>query len=114
MTALSKRGAQNVGTYIGHLPVSLIEVVDDSNWIDLSFAENYTIRKDVLEVFRDAAATQSVDKVSQTEVHLVAILLMFSLGSQLAARILGRSTTSHSSLFSLQFVLRPIRAFGEQ
>ncbi|KAI2464340.1 putative aminotransferase GliI-like protein [Annulohypoxylon bovei var. microspora] len=62
MTALSKRGAQNVGTYVGHLPVSLIEVVDDSNWIDLSFAENYTIRKDVLEIFRDAVATQVNDK----------------------------------------------------
>ncbi|APA05325.1 predicted protein [Sclerotinia sclerotiorum 1980 UF-70] len=48
MTALSKRGAQNVGTYVGHLPVSLTEVADDSNWIDLSFAENYTIRKEAL------------------------------------------------------------------
>jgi hypothetical protein len=67
MTALSKRGAQNVGTYIGHLPVSLIEVVDDSDWIDLSFAENYIIRKEVLEVFRDAAATQVTDKVSETK-----------------------------------------------
>ncbi|KAI1749148.1 aminotransferase GliI-like protein [Xylaria castorea] len=62
MTALSKRGALNVGGYIGHIPVSLIEVVDDSNWIDLSFAENYTIRKDVLDVFRDAAATQTTEK----------------------------------------------------
>ncbi|TGO07103.1 hypothetical protein BTUL_0327g00010 [Botrytis tulipae] len=58
MNALSKRAAQNVGTYIGHLPVSLTEVVDDSNWIDLSFAENYTIRKEALEIFRDAVATQ--------------------------------------------------------
>jgi len=59
MTALSKRGAQNVGIYVGHLPVSLTEVVDDSNWIDLSFAENYTIRKEVLEIFRNAAATEA-------------------------------------------------------
>ncbi|KAK6591769.1 hypothetical protein H4I96_12202 [Botrytis cinerea] len=58
MNALSKRAAQNVGAYIGHLPVSLTEVVDDSNWIDLSFAENYTIRKEALEIFRDAVATQ--------------------------------------------------------
>ncbi|KAF7949953.1 hypothetical protein EAE96_007259 [Botrytis aclada] len=58
MNALSKRGAQNVGTYIDHLPVSLTEVVDDSNWIDLSFAENYTIRKETLEIFREAAATK--------------------------------------------------------
>ncbi|TGO44081.1 hypothetical protein BCON_0613g00020 [Botryotinia convoluta] len=58
MNALSKQGAQNVGTYIGHLPVSLTEVVDDSNWIDLSFAENYIIRKEALEIFRDAAATK--------------------------------------------------------
>ncbi|RYC64399.1 hypothetical protein CHU98_g1800 [Xylaria longipes] len=58
MAALSKRGALNVEGYIGHIPVSLIEVVDDSDWIDLSFAENYTIRKDVLDIFRNAAATQ--------------------------------------------------------
>ncbi|RDL38346.1 uncharacterized protein BP5553_02686 [Venustampulla echinocandica] len=32
------------------------------NWINLSFAENYTIWKDILEVFRDAAATQVTDK----------------------------------------------------
>lgn len=64
MAALSKRGALNVGGYIGHIPVSLIEVVDDSNWIDLSFAENYTIRKEVLDIFREAAATQAIDQVS--------------------------------------------------
>ncbi|KAH8164037.1 hypothetical protein CIB48_g4208 [Xylaria polymorpha] len=62
MAALSKRGALNVGGYIGHIPVSLIEVVDDSNWIDLSFAENYTIRKEVLDIFREAAATQAIDQ----------------------------------------------------
>ncbi|KAI1762791.1 aminotransferase GliI-like protein [Hypoxylon sp. FL1150] len=62
MTALSKRGARNVGIYIGHLPVSLTEVIDDSNWIDLSFAENYIIRKDVLEIFRDAALGQVTSK----------------------------------------------------
>lgn len=62
MSALSKRGASNVATYIGHLPVSLIEVIDDSNWIDLSFAENYTIRQEVLEVFRDAAVNQVTGK----------------------------------------------------
>lgn len=65
MNALSKRAAQNVGTYIGHLPVSLTEVVDDSNWIDLSFAENYTIRKEALEIFRDAVATQVGESVSK-------------------------------------------------
>lgn len=65
MSALSKRGASNVATYIGHLPVSLIEVIDDSNWIDLSFAENYTIRQEVLEVFRDAAVNQVTGKVSR-------------------------------------------------
>jgi hypothetical protein len=70
MAALSKRGAQNVGSYIGHIPISLIEVVDDSNWIDLSFAENYTIRKDVLEVFRGAAATQVIEKVSKIHTTL--------------------------------------------
>ncbi|KAI8946247.1 aminotransferase GliI-like protein [Xylaria longipes] len=62
MAALSKRGALNVEGYIGHIPVSLIEVVDDSDWIDLSFAENYTIRKDVLDIFRNAAATQVTEK----------------------------------------------------
>ncbi|OTB04428.1 hypothetical protein M426DRAFT_320792 [Hypoxylon sp. CI-4A] len=62
MSALSKRGAQNVGTYIGHLPVSFIDVVDDSSYIDLSFAENYSIRKEVIEVFRDSVATQVTDK----------------------------------------------------
>ncbi|TAQ84268.1 hypothetical protein B7494_g7403 [Chlorociboria aeruginascens] len=62
MEALSKRGAQNVGTYIGHLPISLTEVIDDSNWIDLSFAENYSIRKDVLDIFREAASKNATDK----------------------------------------------------
>ncbi|KAI0439039.1 aminotransferase GliI-like protein [Xylaria telfairii] len=62
MAALSKRGALNVGGYIGHIPVSLTEVVDDSNWIDLSFAENYTIRKDVLAIFREAAVAQAIDQ----------------------------------------------------
>lgn len=64
MEALSKRGAQNVGIYIGHLPVSLTEVVDDSNWIDLSFAENYTTRKEILEIFKEAASKNVTDKVS--------------------------------------------------
>lgn len=67
MAELSKRGAQNVATYVGHLPVSLTEVVDDSNWIDLSFAENYTIRKDVLEVFHDTVISQMTDKVIMGE-----------------------------------------------
>lgn len=70
MTALSKRGASNVATYIGHLPVSLTEVIDDSNWIDLSFAENYTIRKEVLEVFRDAAVNQVTGKVTRPKLPL--------------------------------------------
>jgi hypothetical protein len=70
MEALSKRGAQNIGIYIGHLPVSLTEVVDNSNWIDLSFAENYTIRKEVLNVFREAAAKNVTGKVSQPETRI--------------------------------------------
>ncbi|KAI0858312.1 aminotransferase GliI-like protein [Xylaria cubensis] len=62
MAELSKRGALNVEGYIRHIPVSLTELVDDSNWIDLSFAENYTIRKDVLDIFRDAVATRVTEK----------------------------------------------------
>ncbi|KAI5925267.1 aminotransferase GliI-like protein [Camillea tinctor] len=62
MTALSKRGAQNVEAYLGRLPPSLIEVVDDSNWIDLSFAENYIIRKEILEIFRGAVANHSTNR----------------------------------------------------
>ncbi|KAI1275241.1 putative aminotransferase GliI-like protein [Xylaria sp. FL0933] len=62
MTSLSKRGANNVRSYVEHIPISLIKEVDDSNWIDLSFAENYTIRGDVVEAFRGAIATQFTDK----------------------------------------------------
>lgn len=90
MSTLSKRGAQSVGTFIGHLPISLTEVIDDSNWIDLSFAENYTIRKDVLEIFRDAAATQVVEKVRLGEKKSCQTSTNNSLpGSELASRILG-------------------------
>ncbi|KAI0903477.1 aminotransferase GliI-like protein [Ustulina deusta] len=62
MATLSKRGARNVEIYVGHLPVTLTEVVDDSNWIDLSFAENYAVRKEVLEIFREVAGTQVTEK----------------------------------------------------
>lgn len=63
MAALSQRGARNVQTYVGHLPISLTEVIDDNDWIDLSFAENYTIRSEVLEIFREAAASDLTEKV---------------------------------------------------
>jgi hypothetical protein len=63
MTTLSKRGFRNVDTYIRHLPTSLTNPLDDNAYIDLSFAENYIIRKEVLEIFRDAATTQVVEKV---------------------------------------------------
>ncbi len=66
MATLSKRGARNVDIYVGHLPVTLTEVVDDSNWIDLSFAENYAVRKEVLEIFREVAGTQVTEKVGQS------------------------------------------------
>ncbi|KAI2632835.1 aminotransferase GliI-like protein [Xylaria nigripes] len=56
MATLSKRGTQNVETYAGPIPVSLTEVVDDNNRIDLSFAEIYTIRKESVKVFTDVAA----------------------------------------------------------
>jgi hypothetical protein len=75
MTTLSKRGFQNVDTYIRHLPVSLTDLVDDSTYIDLSFAENYIIRKEILEVFRDAATTQVVEKVFHSTTCFPKVLL---------------------------------------
>lgn len=74
MATLSKRGAHNVEVYVGHLPISLTEVIDDSDWIDLSFAENYTVRKEVLEILRDAAMTQVSEKVSITRQALKTLL----------------------------------------
>ncbi|KAJ8132319.1 hypothetical protein O1611_g1306 [Lasiodiplodia mahajangana] len=62
MSNLSERGTRNVGVYVGHLPISLTEVVDDSQWIDLSFAENYTTRSEVLEILREAVGTQVTEK----------------------------------------------------
>lgn len=66
MSVLSKRGTRNVDMYMSHLPISLVEVIDDSNWIDLSFAENYTIRKELLEINAQAAANATASKVSNS------------------------------------------------
>ena len=99
-TQLSKRGDANVSNIMPRIPTTILQagwVPHEDSIIDLSMAENWLIRDEILEIQKTAIANHLDHEVDASIRVRIWTLTRLYPASELSQRLLGRSGTAEES-----------------
>ena len=108
-TQLSRRGDANVSNAMPRIPRTVLEagwVPNEDSLIDLSMAENWLIREEILEIQKTVVADHLNREVNAGVVESVQTLTGPNPASKLPQRLLGKSWTAEEPFGLFQQILQ--------
>ena len=108
-TQLSKRGNTNVSNILPRIPRTILQagwVPNEDSVIDLSIAENWLIRDEILDIQKTAEAEYLNREVGSGVLLSFSTLTRLNLASKLPQRLLGRSRTAQEPFGLFQQILQ--------